>query len=130
MCGSVKLRYILKVISAAIWVIILPICYTYSWENPSDFVGTVKSWIRGNGQNKPSLYILAVTGYLIPNMFSALLFLFPFLRRFLEKSNFRIVTLMMWWSQVFILFFLMFYSILYSDTQCILCFYMNFIMIS
>ncbi|KMZ76284.1 Callose synthase, family GT48 [Zostera marina] len=99
MSGSVKLRYILKVISAGIWVIILPICYIYTWEKPSGFVGTIKSWIRGNGQHKPSLYILAVTGYLIPNMLSALLFLFPFLRRFLEKSNFKIVTFMLWWSQ-------------------------------
>ncbi|KAJ0019960.1 hypothetical protein Pint_31299 [Pistacia integerrima] len=32
-------------------------------------------------------------------MLAAVLFLFPFIRRFLERFNFRIIMLMMWWSQ-------------------------------
>lgn len=95
---QVKLRYILKAISSAAWVIILPVTYAYTWENPSGLAKTIQSWI-GNGQSAPSLYILAVVIYLSPNMLAALLFLFPFLRRFLERSNYRIITFMMWWSQ-------------------------------
>ncbi|URD74284.1 callose synthase [Musa troglodytarum] len=98
MSFPVKLRYILKVISAAAWVIILSVTYAYSWKNPTGLARTIKSWL-GDGQNQPSLYILAVVIYLSPNMLAALLFLFPFLRRFLERSNYRIITLMMWWSQ-------------------------------
>ncbi|THG07021.1 hypothetical protein TEA_008471 [Camellia sinensis var. sinensis] len=94
----VKLRYILKVVSAAAWVIILPITYAYTWENPPGFAQTIKSWF-GNNSNSPSLFILAIVIYLSPNMLAALLFLFPFIRRFLERSNFRVVMLMMWWSQ-------------------------------
>ena len=101
MSFAVKLRYILKVVSAAAWVIILPVTYAYTWENPTGLARTIKSWV-GNGQHQPSLYILAVVIYLSPNMLSALLFLFPFLRRSLESSNYRIVMLMMWWSQVFL----------------------------
>ncbi|KAK6925713.1 1,3-beta-glucan synthase subunit FKS1-like, domain-1 [Dillenia turbinata] len=98
MSFHVKLRYILKVISAAAWVVVLPVTYAYSWENPPGFAQAIKSWF-GNSSNSPSLFILAVVIYLSPNMLSALLFLFPFIRRYLERSNYRIVTLIMWWSQ-------------------------------
>ncbi|PQQ12884.1 callose synthase 3 [Prunus yedoensis var. nudiflora] len=98
MSFHVKLRYILKVITAAAWVIILPVTYSYSWKNPPGFARTIKSWF-GNDSHSPSLFILAVVVYLSPNMLAAVLFLFPFIRRFLERSNYRIVMLMMWWSQ-------------------------------
>ncbi|PKA51034.1 Callose synthase 3 [Apostasia shenzhenica] len=98
MSFAVKLRYILKTVSAAVWVVILPVTYAYTWEHPTGLARTIKSWL-GNGRNQPSLYILAVVIYLSPNMLSAVLFLFPFLRRFLERSNYKIVMLMMWWSQ-------------------------------
>lgn len=97
---AVKLRFILKLISAAAWVVVLPVTYAYTWENPTGLAKTIKGWL-GDGQNQPSLYILAVVIYLSPNILSALLFLFPLLRRILERSNLKIVTFMMWWSQVF-----------------------------
>ncbi|KAJ3672326.1 hypothetical protein LUZ60_007047 [Juncus effusus] len=95
---AVKLRYVLKLISSAAWVVILPVTYAFTWENPSGLARTIKGWL-GNGQNQPSLYILAVVIYLSPNMLASLLFLFPFLRRFLERSNSKIITFMMWWAQ-------------------------------
>lgn len=95
----VKLRYILKVISAAAWVVVLSVTYAYTWENPLGFAQTIKNWF-GSNSSSPSLFILAVVAYLSPNMLAAVLFLFPFIRRFLERSNYRIVMLMMWWSQV------------------------------
>lgn len=97
----VKLRYILKLLSAAAWVVILPVTYAYTWENPTGLARTIKSWL-GDGQNQPSLYILAVVIYLAPNLLSATLFLFPVIRRALERSNLRVVTFIMWWSQVFL----------------------------
>ncbi|KAL0287337.1 UNVERIFIED_CONTAM: Callose synthase 3 [Sesamum angustifolium] len=98
MSFHVKLRYILKVVSAAAWVVILPVTYAYTWKNPPGFAQTIKSWF-GNSSSAPSLFILAVVIYLSPNLLAALLFLFPFIRRFLERSNYRILMLMMWWSQ-------------------------------
>ncbi|CAN1335765.1 Callose synthase 3 [Linum perenne] len=98
MSFHVKLRYILKVVSAAAWVIVLPVTYAYTWENPPGFARTIKSWF-GNSNSSPTLFILAVVIYLSPNMLSAVLFLFPFVRRFLEQSHYKIVMLMMWWSQ-------------------------------
>ncbi|GAB4856101.1 Callose synthase 3 [Ancistrocladus abbreviatus] len=94
----VKLRYILKVLSAAAWVVVLPVTYAYTWENSSGFAQTIKNWFGGNAKS-PSLFILALVIYLSPNMLAAVLFLFPVIRRLLERSNYKIVMLMMWWSQ-------------------------------
>ncbi|KAF5445815.1 hypothetical protein F2P56_031502 [Juglans regia] len=94
----VRLRYILKAVSAATWVVVLPVTYAYSWKNPPGFAQTIKGWF-GNSPSSPSLFILAVLIYLSPNMLAIVLFLFPFIRRFLERSNHKIVMLLMWWSQ-------------------------------
>uniref|UniRef100_A0A2P2MMM7 1,3-beta-glucan synthase n=5 Tax=Rhizophora mucronata TaxID=61149 RepID=A0A2P2MMM7_RHIMU len=94
----VKLRYILKALSAAAWVIILPVTYAYSWKNPPGLGQTIKKWF-GNSPGSPSLFILAILIYLSPNIVSALLFLIPSILRFLERSHYKIVRLLMWWSQ-------------------------------
>ncbi|KAF9686475.1 hypothetical protein SADUNF_Sadunf03G0162400 [Salix dunnii] len=102
MSFHVKLRYILKVVSAATWVVVLPVTYAYTWkENPPGFAQTIRGWFgnSSSSSSSSSLFILAVVIYLAPNMLAALLFLFPIIRRFLERSNYRIVMFMMWWSQ-------------------------------
>ncbi|KAL4576869.1 hypothetical protein LXL04_012969 [Taraxacum kok-saghyz] len=93
-----KLRYLLKVVSAAAWVVILPVTYAYTSKDPAGLAQTIKGWF-GNSSGSPSLFILAVVVYLSPNMLAAVLFLFPFIRRYLESSDYRVVMLMMWWSQ-------------------------------
>lgn len=100
MSVHVKLRYILKAVFAAVWMIVLPVTYAYSWSNTTGLAQTIRSWF-GNGQSSPSLFIMAVLIYLSPNMLSTLLFVFPFIRLRLEKSNNMIVSLIMWWSQVY-----------------------------
>lgn len=107
----VKLRFVLKVVSAAAWVIILPVTYAYTWENPPGLAQTIKSWL-GDGSNSPTLFIFAVVVYLSPNMLAGILFLFPIFRRFLERSNYRIVMLLMWWSQVYKAFYLRIFTLL------------------
>eukprot|EP01018_Ginkgo_biloba_P029298 Gb_06219 [translate_table: standard] len=92
------LRYVLKVVVAAAWVIILPVCYAHTWEHPTGLNKIVKSWV-GHKWKSPSLYISAVVIYLAPNVLGAALFLFPMIRRFFESSNWRIVNILMWWAQ-------------------------------
>jgi callose synthase len=99
---AVKLRYILKLLSGAAWVVILPVTYAYALENPDGVARTIKSWF-GDGRKQSSFYGLAVVIYLAPNMLAATLFLFPVLRRFLERSNLKVITFIMWWSQVIFL---------------------------
>ncbi|EPS65855.1 hypothetical protein M569_08922, partial [Genlisea aurea] len=94
----VKLRYIMKVFSSAVWVVVLPITYAYTWKNPPGIAQTIKNWF-GNSAGHPSLFLVALLIYLSPNILSALLFVFPFIRRLLERSDYKIVRLIMWWSQ-------------------------------
>nr|POF00299.1 callose synthase 2 [Quercus suber] len=93
----VKLRYIWKAVSAAAWLIVLPVTYAYIWKIPPGFAQTIKTF--SNSPRSPSLFMLAVLIYLSPNMLSTVLSLFPFIRRYLGRSNNKIVVLMMWWSQ-------------------------------
>lgn len=91
------LRYILKFIVAAFWVVVLPIGYSRSVLNPTGLVRYF-STLGGNWRNQ-SFYNYCVAIYLIPNILAVLIFLLPPLRRTMERSNWRIVTLLMWWSQ-------------------------------
>ncbi|KAI3502032.1 hypothetical protein L1887_30063 [Cichorium endivia] len=99
--GSLKptqiLRYILKFIVAAFWVVILPVCYSRSVPNPTGLVRFF-STLGGNWREQ-SLYNYLIAIYMIPNILAALLFLLPPIRRHMERSNWRIVTLLMWWAQ-------------------------------
>jgi callose synthase len=97
--SSVKLRYVLKFILAALWVILLPVTYAYIWENPTGIIRAIKNWF-GNGRNQPSLFVIAAVIYLLPNMLGAALFVLPILRRILESSDYKFMRLIMWWSQV------------------------------
>lgn len=92
------LRYLLKFIVAAAWVVVLPIAYFNTVQNPTGLVKFFSSW-AADWQNQ-SFYNYAVAVYLIPNILSCLLFLLPPLRKKMERSNWRIITLLMWWAQV------------------------------
>ncbi|GLT70370.1 hypothetical protein SLA2020_424530 [Shorea laevis] len=91
------LRYILKFGVAAFWAVVLPIGYSSSVQNPTGLIKFFNSWAR-DWQDQ-SFYNYAVAIYLIPNILAALLFLLPPLRKSMERSNLRIVTLIMWWAQ-------------------------------
>ncbi|KAJ6412395.1 hypothetical protein OIU84_005447 [Salix udensis] len=91
------LRYLLKFVVAAAWAVVLPIGYSSSVLNPTGVVKFFSTWSM-DWQNQ-SFYTYAVAIYLIPNVLAALLFVLPPLRRTMERSNWRIVTLIMWWAQ-------------------------------
>ncbi|KAG4924054.1 hypothetical protein JHK87_049594 [Glycine soja] len=93
------LRYFLKFVVAAVWVVVLPVCYSSSLVNPSGLIRFVTSW-AGDWGNQ-SLYTYVVVLYMLPNIVAAILFFLPPLRRKLERSNMRILTFLMWWAQVY-----------------------------
>ncbi|XP_026404620.1 callose synthase 7-like isoform X3 [Papaver somniferum] len=98
--GSLKftqiLRYLLKFAVAAVWVVVLPIGYSSSVRNPSGLVKYFSNWV--NWQNQ-SFYSYAIVIFVMPNILAALVFFLPPLRRHMERSNWRIVVLLMWWAQ-------------------------------
>ncbi|CAN0913970.1 Putative callose synthase 6 [Linum grandiflorum] len=101
------LRYLLKFGVAAAWAVAMPIAYSKSVQNPTGLIRFFSSW-ASDWQNQ-SIYNYTVAIYLLPNLLSALFFVLPPFRRTMEKSNFRIITLLMWWAQA---------SILNSGEEC------------
>ncbi|KAK4398212.1 Callose synthase 7 [Sesamum angolense] len=91
------LRYLLKFAAAAFWLVVMPVTYSRSFQNPSGILRFFNS--LGAAWQTQSLYNYLVAIYLVPNVLAALLFLFPFLRRTMERSNWRIITILMWWAQ-------------------------------
>ncbi|KAJ7960658.1 Callose synthase-like protein [Quillaja saponaria] len=91
------LRYLLKFVVAVIWVVVLLISYSSSLQNPSGLIKFFTSWAGDWGTQSFYNYVVAI--YIIPNILAALLFFLPPFRRIMERSNMRIITLLMWWSQ-------------------------------
>ncbi|RCV25733.1 hypothetical protein SETIT_5G189100v2 [Setaria italica] len=94
---SQRMRCILKFAAAIAWLIILPITYSGSIQNPTGLVKFFSNWI-GNLQNE-SIYNFAVALYMLPNILSALFFIFLPIRGVLERSNSRIIRFLLWWTQ-------------------------------
>ncbi|PON89730.1 Vacuolar protein sorting-associated protein, partial [Trema orientale] len=90
-------RYLLKFVVAAFWVVVLPFCYFSSVQSPTVLVRFFSSW-AGDWSNH-SLYSYAIAIYLLPNILASVIFVLPPLRRSMERSNLRIITLLMWWAQ-------------------------------
>ncbi|KMT02455.1 hypothetical protein BVRB_9g204040 [Beta vulgaris subsp. vulgaris] len=99
--GSLKfhqiLRYFLKFVVAAMWAIVLPIGYTSFVQNPAGIVNFLTSW--AGDLRSPLFFKFAIALYMAPNILAALLFFFPPIRKFVERSNSRIIILIMWWAQ-------------------------------
>lgn len=93
------LRLVLKLFTSAAWVIVLTICYVRTWVNPKGLIGEIQKWL-GRSWESSYLYVAAVVVYLIPNFIGACFFLFPMIRRSIESSNWTVVRVLLWWSQV------------------------------
>ncbi|KAF3629525.1 Callose synthase 3 [Capsicum annuum] len=91
------LRYLLKFAFAAFWVVVMPVAYSKSVQDPTGVLRFFSN-LGGNIENE-SLYYYCVAIYLIPEILAAFLFFFPFLRKSMERSNWRIISLLMWWAQ-------------------------------
>jgi len=93
------LRLVLKLLTSAAWVIVLTICYVRTWVNPQGLIGEIQKWL-GRSLESSYLYVAAVVVYLVPNFIGACFFLFPMIRRWIESSNWTVVRVLLWWSQV------------------------------
>ncbi|GAA0150001.1 hypothetical protein LIER_09035 [Lithospermum erythrorhizon] len=91
------LRYILKLVVATIWAVVMPLSYRASVDQPTE-TWELFSNLEGDWRNE-TLFYYCVAIYLSPNILAVLLFIFPFLRKSLERSNWRIINLLMWWAQ-------------------------------
>ncbi|XP_042485900.1 callose synthase 7-like isoform X2 [Macadamia integrifolia] len=99
--GSLKqtqiIWYLLKFAVASLWVVVLPIGYSSSVQNPTGLIRFFSDWT--NNWQIQSFYNFSVVIFMTPNIFSAILFILPPLRRSMENSNLSVIVLMMWWTQ-------------------------------
>ncbi|KAK9991306.1 hypothetical protein SO802_026291 [Lithocarpus litseifolius] len=95
---SAVLRNILKIIVSLAWAIILPVFYVHSSKFAPQQIKDLLSFL-GEVKGISPLYIMAVAIYLLPNLLTAALFIFPMLRRWIENSDWHIIRFLLWWSQ-------------------------------
>ena len=96
---SDALRNILKILLSLAWTIALPLLYIQSWPEISIPVKYLDWWLPEVKGIQP-LYVMAVMLYMLPNMLGGILFIFPMIRRWIENSDWHIIRLLLWWSQV------------------------------
>ncbi|XP_058095312.1 putative callose synthase 8 isoform X2 [Magnolia sinica] len=90
------LRYIMKLVTAATWTIILPIYYVDSRRNSSC---STKRFRSGVGEWCFSSYMATVAIYLLSNAVGMVLFFIPAISSHIETSNWRICSILSWWAQ-------------------------------
>ncbi|KAK4359850.1 hypothetical protein RND71_022079 [Anisodus tanguticus] len=86
------LRNVLKIIVSLAWSIILPLFYVQ--ESNSELFTKIRNSLTFLDKMKgiPPLYLMAVAVYLLPNLLTAALFIFPMLRRWIENSDWLVVS--------------------------------------
>lgn len=99
------LRNILKLLISIAWVIILPALYLNSFKMTVNLpFKDLTNWLNQVKGGGSPLYFLAIFVYLLPNVLTVVLFIFPMLRRWIENSDWHVIRLLLWWSQVLSIF--------------------------
>lgn len=90
------LKYVLRLIIAMIWIVVLPVYYVNTRRKytcysirPGSVLG---AWCY-------SSFMVVVAVYLMTNMVDMILFFVPAVGRYIETSNYRICTVLAWWTQ-------------------------------
>ncbi|GMH24888.1 hypothetical protein Nepgr_026731 [Nepenthes gracilis] len=91
-----NLKYMLKLIVAMIWAIVLPVYYAETRRKYSCFSMKSGSWLRDWCY---SSYMVAVAVYLMTSGVDMVLFIVPAARLYIETSNCKICTILSWWTQ-------------------------------
>ncbi|CAK9177253.1 unnamed protein product [Ilex paraguariensis] len=94
---SQKLKRTLKVVVAIIWTIVLPVFYSGFRRKYTCYSTQYGSWL---GEWCYSSYMVAVAFYLMTNAVDMVLFLVPVIGRYIETSNWRICSILSWWTQI------------------------------
>lgn len=95
--SSRKRKYMFKLFVAVIWTVVLPVLYASTRRNYTCYSTHYKSWL---GELCFSSYMVAVTIYLMTNAIELVLFFVPTIGKYIEISNWRICTMLSWWTQV------------------------------
>ncbi|PKA57498.1 Callose synthase 12 [Apostasia shenzhenica] len=87
-------RMLLKSIAAAGWTAVFSILYSMIWEQRNR-----DRWWSEAAEQRLLNYLEAAGVFLLPELISIFLFIVPWIRNFLEKTNWRIMHMLTWWFQ-------------------------------
>ncbi|KAK6946569.1 1,3-beta-glucan synthase subunit FKS1-like, domain-1 [Dillenia turbinata] len=93
---SLKLKQIMKVVAAVIWIIVLPVCYASSRTKYTCHSTHNGDWL---GEWCISSYMIAVAFYMVTNAIEMVLFFVPAVKKYIETSNCHIFTSLSWWTE-------------------------------
>lgn len=94
---SQKMKHVMKIAVRVIWTLILPLCYAKARRKYTCYSTQYGSWL---GEWCFSSYMVAVAIYLMTNAVDTVLYFVPAVSKYIEVSNFRIWTVLAWWTQV------------------------------
>ncbi|OAY76767.1 Callose synthase 12 [Ananas comosus] len=90
------LRMALKILVAAGWTVAFSVLYARVWDQRHRDRGP--GWSRAADQRLLN-FLEAAAVFVLPEVLALVLFLVPWLRNFLEKTNWRILYVLTWWFQ-------------------------------
>lgn len=87
-------RMVMKIVVAAVWIVVFVTFYVRIWTQRNDD----NRWsAEANRRVVSFLYVSVV--YIIPELLALALFIIPWVRNFIEKTNWKIFYLLSWWFQ-------------------------------
>lgn len=90
----IAVRMVLKAIVAAGWTITFSVLYARMWDQR----WRDRRWSFA-ANTRVLNYLEAAAVFVIPQVLALVLFIIPWIRNFLEKTNWRILYLLTWWFQ-------------------------------
>lgn len=91
---SIGVRMVLKSATSAAWINVFSILYARIWDQKN----RDRRW--SHLANQRILVFLETAGvFILPEMIALMLFLLPFMRNFLERTNWKIFYMLTWWFQ-------------------------------
>ncbi|XP_073007244.1 callose synthase 12-like isoform X2 [Typha latifolia] len=88
------LRMVLKIIAAVSWTIVFSVLYARIWDQKN----RDKRWSPAANQ-KIFNFLEATAVFVLPELLAVALFIIPWVRNFLEKTNWKILYVLTWWFQ-------------------------------
>ncbi|ERN06585.1 callose synthase 12 [Amborella trichopoda] len=94
--GSLLLgvRMVLKSLAAAAWTVAFIVLYVRAWNQHN----TDRGW-SATANRMLVNYLVAALAFLAPEILALVLFIVPWVRNFMEKTNWKIFYLLTWWFQ-------------------------------
>lgn len=91
---SLGVRMVLKIVTSFIWIIIFIVFYSRIWKQRKDDRG----WSSAANKRVVTFLEVAVV-FVLPELLALALFVIPWVRNFLENTNWRIFYVITWWFQ-------------------------------